>query len=81
MQTAQWWISSNGARYGRPPVHTYTYIYVNLYHIYMYTCVYTDVNVYRIYMYTCVHSAQWLLGSLKTYVSFAKEPYKRDDIL
>ena len=66
MQTAQWWISSNGARYGRPPVHTYTYIYVNLYHVYMYTCVYP---------------AQWLVGSLKIHVSFAKEPYERDDIL
>ena len=23
----------------------------------------------------------WLVGSIKLYVSFAKEPYKRDDIL
>jgi len=36
-----------------------------------------------IYIYDLLAAMGWLrsVGSLKLYVSFAKEPYKRDDIL
>jgi len=64
-------------------------------YVYMYMCIYMCVgeresaNTY-IHMYTHglvtkngsdVMGWLWLVGSLKLQVSFAKEPYKRDDIL
>jgi len=69
--------------------HIYVYIYIHPNHntyIYIYICMY-------IYMHTCIHTSIthmpeipqlyqtiWV-GSLEAQVSFAKEPYKRDDIL
>ena len=45
----------------------------------------TRVTPLHTYTYTCVHvqTMGWprSVGSLKSYVSFVKEPYKRDDIL
>jgi len=60
--------------------------------IYVHTCMYVPVSahVYRgvcVYTYCTQHQQaltmgrlRWV-GSIKLYVSFAKEPYKRDDIL
>ena len=53
-------------------------------YVYMYKYIYTYVHIY-----ICIHFKQKLgflfwkvfVGSLKLYVSFAKEPYKRDYIL
>ena len=58
----------------------YTYMYIYIYDIYIYeTC---------IHMYDCACAStcldmRWLrlVGSLKSQVSFTKEPYNRDDIL
>ena len=55
----------------------------------MYMCVFIHTYVHSMYTHThvgCIHSGGmmgWLkiVGSLQLYVSFAKEPYKRDDIL
>ena len=52
-------------------IYTHTYI-----HIYIDTCICMYVCVY-----ICTHRWLRLVGSLKLFVSFAKEPYKRDDIL
>jgi len=53
-------------------------------------CEYIRVNIF-VWMYSADCSVRgytsadmgwlWLVGSLKLQVSFAKEPYKRDDIL
>ena len=51
-------------------------------------CVFFYMNVYVCVYELCVHVCMWcamgglhVVGSLKLYVSFAKEPYERDDIL
>ena len=54
----------------------------------VFICRYVFIHMY-LYMYTCAnmchHSTHmgriWLVGPIKLYVSYAKEPYKRDDIL
>jgi len=72
------------------------YIYMSI-RIHIYICIYSYIYLYIcIYIYThtllfpkeklpsnTLHDMGWLLlvGSLKLQVSFAKEPYKRDDIL
>ena len=64
----------------------YTYIY------YIYICKYVHLYTLCTHTYTCIHrpfpctadlTMGWLrlVGSFKLQVSFAKEPYKRDDIL
>jgi len=47
-------------------------ISVNLW-VDIYSCHYLWLDIYM--------GCLWLVGSIKLYVSFAKEPYKRDDIL
>jgi len=39
------------------------------------------MSAYTLYMNERVYSVLRIVGSLELYVSFAKEPYKRDDIL
>ena len=53
--------------------HKYVHLYI---HIYTYTCNIGIVDTAR-----CVMGWLRLVGSLKLQVSFAKEPYKTDDIL
>jgi len=59
--------------YGCQNLQTCTHMYMNIYVIYI-----------HIYIFMDLHAAMgWLqlVGSLKLQVSFAKEPYKRDDVL
>ena len=76
-------------------VHIFTYLShlslcVHMYH----SCIYVYINTHlHIHVHTYIHSfthvyllgtlMRWLrlVGSLKLYVSFAKEPYKIEDIL
>jgi len=64
-------------------MYAYMHIYICYTHVYAYVDAYT-------YTYVCIHVCVYripgmgwlrLVGSLKLQVSFAKEPYKRDDIL
>ena len=51
-------------------------------HIYIYTFIYIYIHTHTyIGGCSCTPQGVRLLGSLKTHVSFAKEPYKRDYIL
>ena len=63
-------------------IHVYVYVYIFMY---IYVCIYSCI-----YIYVCIHvplhdlrHMGWLqsVASIKLYVSFAKEPYKRDNIL
>jgi len=57
-----------------------THIHTNTRYIHI--CTHTVPPIYTLYAHTHMHMG-WLrlVGSLKLYVTFAKEPYKRDDIL
>ena len=57
------------------------YIYIYIY-MYIHTRVHTHTRMH-IRMHACIDSMGWLrlVGSIKLQVSFAKEPYKKDDIL
>jgi len=66
-------------------IYTYIYIYICIYTYTLYVYSETDsVNHKFGYVVRTIHTNMgwlWLVGSIKLYVSFAKEPYKRDDIL
>ena len=69
-------------------VYVYTYIrtYIHVYiYTYIYIRIYTNVFIHRIPQTNTIarETKGWLrlVGSLKLHVSFAKEPYKRDNIL
>ena len=65
------------------------YIYTHIYayrHKYTYGYIYTYIHMYVYVLINWLHASSamgWLraVGSIKLQVSFAKEPYKRDDIL
>jgi len=70
-----------------PYPHTYICIHIDLC-LYTYVSIHTFKPVYTYIYMTCTHTLVhlpmgWLrlVGSLKLYVSFAKEPHKRDYIL
>ena len=72
-------------------IHMYSYVwhsYVFIY-IHKYSYIFMSIHMYDIHMYSYVWQISYMLirlkqdvihinDSLKTYVSFAKEPYKRD---
>ena len=62
-------------------MYIYMYIYIYIYILYIYIQIY--ITVYRYTLHEIIWHMGWLrlVGSLKLQVSFAKEPYKRDDIL
>jgi len=70
------------------------YIYINIHvciciYIYTYIHIYIDTYIHNIYICLSYRHRRvfshmgwlWLVGPIKLQVSFAKEPYKRDDIL
>jgi len=67
-----------------PNVHVYIYTYMHTY-TYVYMCVYVCLCVFVWPYFSSSRSlillSPTLVGSIKLYVSFAKEPYKRNDNL
>jgi len=62
------------------------YIYIRHIHVNVFIYIYSYVHIAEIDVNTDMTADRglrwlWLVGSLKLQVSFAKEPYKRDDIL
>jgi len=62
-------------------MHVYTRICMYTYFC-MYTCAFTrNVYIQAVSESTCIMGWLRLVGFLKVYVSFAKEPYQRDNVL
>jgi len=89
-------VHANMHTYSHTYMHGYknTYVYANT-HTCIQICIHTNMQTYiHTYIHaniqTCIHICihayvdmgwLWLIGSIKFQVSFAKEPYKTDDIL
>ena len=59
-------------------MYVYMYMYIQIF-VYEYIHAYPYIHIY--YSQILNMGRLRLVGSLKLYVSFAKEPFKRDDIL